>query len=633
MDIDHIAGGVNGSVTSKKYMRNQLWSLMYHVGSPIWYITLSPVDVKHPLCVYLAGTDTKFSPVIKTSDERLKLVTSNPVAGARFFKYVVETFISDILGFDKDSSSGLYGDVEAYFGTVEQQGRLTLHLHAAIWIRGSLSPKDLRECLMNQNSVWNQKITDWLESCHAGEFMTGSMVDLDSKFALIRKQDGYVDPISTLPSAPPKLCSSCLHHNENCPFCCKENEWWTYYEQTVDDIILQSNVHDCERYLNKDGSQNKNHVYRGCRDNKWGKCKARFPRALQQETKINDDGSIVMKKLEEWINTYTPALSYLFRCNTDVACLLSGTAVKAIVISVLDRNAQAVGEPSVDSLAKARQMMTKVVNMMSSKMEYGSPMICMYLLGHPDHYSSHSFVTFYWCKFVSEAHELSDLNLYDWICRCSRLKNTSIKRGKSHQDEFGFEEDDNDEIEAEDLLAMAKDARKKLQGGQRVRKYLDFKEGHPLKESHKCCLLLLTHIKLLKRRIVPNFIGTPPRRDQGDREYYCSVMLALFCPWRSGKDLKTDSQSWEEAFNLVSFTPLQTTVMGNFNLRYECLDARDDFSAKMKGEDAHGFQRWLDQDVGSSEYQHNSWSGVELPFDSSHSDVSRPLSAAELRRR
>lgn len=128
-DIDHVAGAVNGSVTSKKYMRNQLWSLIYHVGSPIWYITLSPVDVKHPLCVYLAGTDQKFSPKVKQSDERMRLVTLNPVAGARFFKYAVQTFISDVLGFNNELMPGLYGDVEAYYGTVEQQGRLTLHLH------------------------------------------------------------------------------------------------------------------------------------------------------------------------------------------------------------------------------------------------------------------------------------------------------------------------------------------------------------------------------------------------------------------------------------------------------------------------------------------------------------------------
>ncbi|KAJ6536055.1 hypothetical protein B0H19DRAFT_895046, partial [Mycena capillaripes] len=33
-------------------------------------------------------------------------------------------------------------------------------------------------------------------------------------------------------------------------------------------------------------------------------------------------------------------------------------------------------------------------------MEIGSPMASMYLLGHPDHYASHTYVTFAWRPYV-----------------------------------------------------------------------------------------------------------------------------------------------------------------------------------------------------------------------------------------
>ncbi|KAF8868381.1 hypothetical protein BD779DRAFT_1399399, partial [Infundibulicybe gibba] len=96
-------------------------------------------------------------------------------------------------------------------------------------------------------------------------------------------------------------------------------------------------------------------------------------------------------------------------------------------------------------------------------MEMGSPMVCMYLLGHPDHYKSHEFALFYWQSYVREARkfwheedahcemmapdkvalikrygrivglspvydyiyrpvELLDMCLYDWIQRCRRVK-------------------------------------------------------------------------------------------------------------------------------------------------------------------------------------------------------------------
>jgi hypothetical protein len=47
--------------------------------------------------------------------------------------------------------------------------------------------------------------------------------------------------------------------------------------------------------------------------------------------------------------------------------------------------------------------MTKMVNLLSTKLEMGTPMVCMYLLENPDHYTNHSFVPFYWESFVKEA--------------------------------------------------------------------------------------------------------------------------------------------------------------------------------------------------------------------------------------
>ena len=52
---------------------------------------------------------------------------------------------------DQDHT-GLYGKTSGYYGTVEQQGRLTLHLHLLLWIKGALSPQDIRDRLMSGDS-------------------------------------------------------------------------------------------------------------------------------------------------------------------------------------------------------------------------------------------------------------------------------------------------------------------------------------------------------------------------------------------------------------------------------------------------------------------------------------------------
>ncbi|KDR76078.1 hypothetical protein GALMADRAFT_46561, partial [Galerina marginata CBS 339.88] len=40
-DLDHVGGHVQGSLSSKKFRRNELWSLMSFKGAPLWFITFS----------------------------------------------------------------------------------------------------------------------------------------------------------------------------------------------------------------------------------------------------------------------------------------------------------------------------------------------------------------------------------------------------------------------------------------------------------------------------------------------------------------------------------------------------------------------------------------------------------------
>lgn len=66
---------------------------------------------------------------------------------------------------------------------------------------------------------------------------------------------------------------------------------------------------------------------RGCL-RKDGTCSARFPSAVFTRTEVDPkDGYINIKKLEPMLNTVTPDLKYLLRCNTDVTSLLSRVEV------------------------------------------------------------------------------------------------------------------------------------------------------------------------------------------------------------------------------------------------------------------------------------------------------------------
>ena len=83
-----------------------------------------------------------------------------------------------------------------------------------------------------------------------------------------------------------------------CGISCQFNKWYIEFQNTVDDLLFKSNVHSCTRNLNKNGTRKKGKAL-GCMDNKWGKCKARFPREIWPATVIDSETEGITMKKEE----------------------------------------------------------------------------------------------------------------------------------------------------------------------------------------------------------------------------------------------------------------------------------------------------------------------------------------------
>jgi hypothetical protein len=187
--------------------------------------------------------------------------------------------------------------------------------------------------------------------------------------------------------------------------------------------------------------------------------------------------------------------------------------------------------------------------------------------------------------YMYRPYELSDKSLYEWIQIYIRLKCTKAEQkrfqSQKHEDVkppavFQSDEENDTDFESDsDYLEFDQAPEKKETEG----KY-SFLQNHPLYETHQ--------ISISKSKsLIPNFAGgSLPRCDRGDREYYCATMLTLFKPWRHGKTLKGDDQSWDEAFTNYKFTPRQIEQMRFFNIYYECNDARDDYSKLLKQQNA-----------------------------------------------
>jgi hypothetical protein len=385
----------------------------------------------------------------------------------------------------------------------------------------------------------------------------------------------------------------------------------------VDELMLKCNKHSCL----KNGK---------CTAEK---CKARFPKDVVPETVVDpEDGHVTMKHLEPYFNTINPCLTYVTRCNSDVSCLLSGSSVKAVVAYVTDYITKptlkmyGVFDAMKSVLTKkstplsassgaqdhARKLMTGIVNALTSRLEIGGVFAAAYMMGLPDHFKSHAFIPFYWRQFIKAVDntiENSDLNLnmigigkeerarivktgdndyalysscQDYMLRPTEYNNINLhdwtmysSKSKLTPSQAACVEDFNLGVSSEDFGF--------------VNNFV-FLPGHPQRLTHKTSFSRANTPKL------PNFITSLPRSDKGDREFYCKTMLMFFKPWRQGNELKCTGLTWSETFNDHIFTKSQHLLMKNFNVRYECYDARDEYSAQEVAKFS-GAPSWMTNEV------------------------------------
>ncbi|KAI5885745.1 uncharacterized protein SCHCODRAFT_02519681 [Schizophyllum commune H4-8] len=326
-------------------------------------------------------------------------------------------------------------------------------------------------------------------------------------------------------------------------------------------------------------------------------------------------------------------------------CSLKTYHIMSCIKSVFERHGPAF-QGDVTDAASARRLMMKMVNALAPRMEIGSPFAASYLLGMPDHYKSHEFVLIWWKNYVNRVLEdwpdatasntfeerlvlkkeqgqligtsvvddyvhrprkFENYCLFEWV-QCARKSKRTPNQLKAFLDKYGDDvacadhepDDEANEDKFHDIKGTlgvdgAPDVLEDLgrypksvdlmDGSQtspmavnRQPPYVPFLDTHPQHKSH--------HVwcdPSKRNYLVPNFVGGAiPRNDQGDREYYCATMLTLFVPWRRGRDLRYAGYNWDYAFRRQVFKERHLQLMENFNLRYECADARDDYRSELK---------------------------------------------------
>ncbi|KAF8058223.1 hypothetical protein FPV67DRAFT_1785896, partial [Lyophyllum atratum] len=308
----------------------------------------------------------------------------DPFAAAKFFHHTICTVLKTLFGIRGASGKlpvkrevGIFGTVNAYIGTVEAQGRGTLHVHMLLWLKGAPSSGRMKEALELQEfqekvvSFIRQTIRADLDGATAAEVLA---IPLEAEISYNRP----IDPKSVGYDVKAKA------------------------EERKLARALQ--VHECsnERCLQ---------IKNGCKQ-----CKRRAPFPLAGEDWVNSDGDWGAKRTYAYLNNWSPELLQCLRCNHDVKLLTNGGGTKAITFYITSY-ATKKQDPSSNTsalLAKRlafhhvqekfnadyvdmnRKMLIRCANTLTREHECSAPEVMSYLMGWGDRFLSHLYVSIFW---------------------------------------------------------------------------------------------------------------------------------------------------------------------------------------------------------------------------------------------
>ena len=603
-----------GTAGYKLKMRNEIRSLVNMRGTPAFFITLNPSDINHPLVRLLSGDDIRLEQLEEgqaLSDwDRMLLVAQNPGACAKFFHTMISSFIDIVLRYGKHKN-GLFGKCTAYYGTVEAQGRGTLHCHMLIWLEGHPSPQEMRDKMVN-SAQYQEDMFTWLESLIKCELLGSTMVVHEPNGTLPRPKQpksstSYVNPGTTL---GPSI--------SNTP----EEQFWLRFASDVNDIVTHTNWHQhtdtCWKNLKRgEARTDKN-------------CRMRIDGSTREHTVIDEEtGSILLRRLHPRIANYNDLIIFLIRANIDIKHIGSGEGAKALIYYVTDYITKASLPTHVGLSAllyainrtagkfkdvpnwgetQSTGALTVLVSSMMARQEISHQQVMSYLVGGGDHYTSDKFrvlhygsfdrlITRYWLsedqvtpssnvdspdidtENTANSSVSSNVNsnteqteLVDVTEACiENLRraddNVTLMLGAgsisavNQQQDYLYRPYDEpfDSMGLYEYTGMTekttKDAERRRTSDRQNESQSRRPRGRPeeprgeLTDDHP---QHTTHI--VRRRTVwtiPVLLGermARPDRSNDEREIWARTVLTLFKPWRHPSDLKDDLESWYDAY-------------------------------------------------------------------------------------
>nr|GAT43560.1 predicted protein [Mycena chlorophos] len=306
--VSYVAENIPGSTAEIQHMRREMYSIVHCEGLPHVFFTLNPADVLNPIAQVLAGRDIDLDRVFHDlapgveREKRSTAIGTNPVAASEFFHLSVDALVKILFGVGRSNGVGIYGQVSAYYGVVEAQGRGSLHIHMLLWLKDGLSPLELLDHIRS-DPQFAQRVYDWFDDVFA--------------FSLPDNTSSYSAPVPGTYSKYPVMCR---------PPDARDPLFRQAFNQELRDVlenVAQIHKHNdtCFKYLPK--------TLKDRRDAD-ADCRFNLPRPVVLKTHIDDEGILHLRCNDGRVNGHNPIATVTQRCNTDSKPIGSGTVAMAM---------------------------------------------------------------------------------------------------------------------------------------------------------------------------------------------------------------------------------------------------------------------------------------------------------------
>ena len=387
--LSSVRARVMGTDESRVKIRSRIWGMCMMKNPPSIWLTINPADTQDPIAQVLTGREIDLDRFDALDEQpSAAAVASDPFASAGFFHLMVTAVLQCLLGIRAfhDGKSvqrerGIFGLVDGYVGTVEAQGRGTLHLHMVLWLTGSVTSSQMKNLLLSEH--FRNRVKDFIHANIKADIpgYIGSQVLTIPK----QKNVAFSRPVD------PRKDGYDIHRLE------KEKSM----ARTVQ-------VHQCGI---------------GCmKVSKTGlACKRRAPFVLSNSDWVNEDGQCGPKRTYGYMNNWCPPILQCIRANHDIKLISNGTETKDIAwyitvyvgkkrkrssnTSALLANTLAFHHHDENGTADLKLLNKKLIqrcaNTLSRQQELSAPEVVSYLMGWGDRYESHHFVTIHWYSVSS----------------------------------------------------------------------------------------------------------------------------------------------------------------------------------------------------------------------------------------